>query len=52
MKTNKKEILLIISSFLVGGVVMLILISFTPLVESIIGSRNDYVITKNRMMLL
>ena len=36
------------SSFLVGGVVMLILISFTPLVESIIGSRNDYVITKNR----
>ena len=48
MKTSKKEILLIISSFLVGGVVMLILISFTPLVESIIGSRNDYVITKNR----
>ncbi len=48
MKANKKEIVLIISSFLVGGICMLILISFTPLVETIIGSRNNYTITKNQ----
>ena len=47
MKTNKKEILLIVSSFLVGGICMLILVRFTPLVEDIIGSKNGYVITKN-----
>ena len=46
-KSIAKETFLIISSFLVGGVVMLAIVHFTPLVESIIGSKNNYVITKN-----
>lgn len=49
MKKNKqlsKELILIISSFIVGGIVMLALIQFTPLVNSIIGN-NNLVITKN-----
>ena len=47
MKTNKKEIILIISSFLVGGIFMLILVKYTPLIKDIIGSKNDYVLVKN-----
>ncbi len=42
-----KEIFLIISSFLVGGIVMLALIQFTPLVNTILGSKNNLIVTKN-----
>jgi serine protease Do len=44
---TKKEVFLIISSFIVGGIVMLGLVSFTPLVKSILGSSNNYTITQN-----
>ena len=45
-KESMKEIILIISSFIMGGIVMLSLLQFTPLIDSTIGS-NNLVITKN-----
>ena len=46
MKTKYKELFLITSSFLIGGIVMLALIRFTPLVSEIMKANNSYVITK------
>ena len=36
-----------VSSFLVGGIVMLAILQYTPLVRNIMGTNNNYVITKN-----
>lgn len=50
-KKNKtdsfKIVFLIISSFLIGGITMLALIRFTPLINDIIGSGNSTIITKD-----
>lgn len=46
-KRKIKDIALIISSFIVGGIFMLIIVRFTPLINSIIGSENSFVITQN-----
>lgn len=45
-KSNIKDIFLIVSSFIMGGIIMLALIRFTPLVSEIMKSSNGYVITK------
>ena len=45
-KNNFKDIFLIISSFLVGGLTMLAIVRFTPLINDILGNNNT-VITKN-----
>lgn len=45
-KNNYKDIFLIVSSFLIGGIVMLALIIFTPLVREIMKTNSDVVITK------
>ena len=42
-----KEIILIISSFIIGGIVMLAIVRFTPLMSDIIGDRKGSIITKN-----
>ena len=46
-KTIGRDVFLIISSFIVGGIVMLGLLRYTPLISSIVGTGNNYVITKN-----
>jgi len=45
-KTQYKEIFLIISSFLVGGITMLAIVRFTPLVSEMMKYYDGYVITK------
>ncbi len=42
-----KEIFLITSSFVMGGIIMLALIQFTPLVNNILGNKHNYIVTKN-----
>ena len=42
-----KDIFLVLSSFLAGGIIMLALVQYTPLVNNIVGSNSNYVITKN-----
>lgn len=42
-----KEIILIIFSFIIGGIVMLAVIKFTPLISDVLGERKSSIITKN-----
>jgi len=42
-----KDIIIITSSFIVGGIFTFVLIRYTPLVYTIIGSGNNYIITKD-----
>ena len=47
-KNNKlKDVFLIVSSFIIGGIAMLALMRYTPLVESIIGSNTNFYVTKD-----
>lgn len=51
MKKNKKEntklALIIIFSFVVGGIIMFALLKWTPLISEVVGTSNGTVITKN-----
>ena len=46
-KIDYKEIIIIISSFIIGGIFSIVLIRYTPIVNKIVGSNNNYVITKD-----
>lgn len=46
--TSTKLFFIIIFSFIVGGLVMIGLIKFTPLLEEVIGSTDNTIITKNK----
>ena len=47
-KEKRKEVILIISSFLIGGIVMVIILRYTPLRNEVLGSKNGYIITKDK----
>lgn len=44
---NYKDIIVIISSFIMGGIFMLFIVRYTPLVQHVIGSSNNYIVKKD-----
>lgn len=46
-KENTKLTFIIIFSFIMGGVIMLALLKWTPLISEVVGSSNGTVVTKN-----
>lgn len=45
---SKKLVLIIIFSFVMGGIIMFALLKWTPLISEVVGSGNSTVVTKNK----